>query len=227
MKTARQWGEEDECVQALHSSGCLKGKAKPLSMAAILMQDSEQLSGHSASYNERRRSQLSPSQPDFGDGWPTAKLAADHSSTTPPVEQTGEYDNSDQLATYKRLRVPSSCNLAALRLTNTVLEPGSIPTRERAPLQRLRFERESMYSAFASCLTFSSCPSLPPFSYLISQLSFPRSDKSRKAKGDKYSESFTETCWEEPSFIPQLCRSVNTSFQNVNKDTPSPVFLIT
>lgn len=55
MKTVRQWWWwGDECVQALHSSGCLKGKAKPLSMAAILMQDSEQLSGHSASCDERR-----------------------------------------------------------------------------------------------------------------------------------------------------------------------------
>lgn len=70
MKTARQCGGggKTRCVQALHSSGCLKGKAKPLSMAAILMQDSEQLSGHSASYNERRQSQMSLSQPDFGDG---------------------------------------------------------------------------------------------------------------------------------------------------------------
>lgn len=45
-------------------------------MAAILMQDSEQLSGHSASYNERRRLQKSPPQPDFGDGSPTAEPAA-------------------------------------------------------------------------------------------------------------------------------------------------------
>lgn len=53
----QEWGgseRKDGYVQALHSSGCLKGKARPLSMAAILMQDSEQLSGHSASYNERR-----------------------------------------------------------------------------------------------------------------------------------------------------------------------------
>lgn len=39
-------------LQALHSSGCLKGKARPLSIAAILMQESEVLSGHSAPYSE-------------------------------------------------------------------------------------------------------------------------------------------------------------------------------
>lgn len=57
-------------------------------MAAIFMQDSGQLSGHSGSYNERRRSQMSPPQPDSGDGSPTAKLASDHSSTALLIQQT-------------------------------------------------------------------------------------------------------------------------------------------
>ena len=39
-------------IHALHSSGCLKGKARPLSIAAILMQESGLFSGHSASYRE-------------------------------------------------------------------------------------------------------------------------------------------------------------------------------
>lgn len=47
---SRLRGEAD--VQALHSSGCLKGKARPLSMAAILMHESELLSGQSASCSE-------------------------------------------------------------------------------------------------------------------------------------------------------------------------------
>lgn len=40
-------------IQALHSSGCLKGKARPLSMAAILMEQSGLFSGHSASYRRK------------------------------------------------------------------------------------------------------------------------------------------------------------------------------
>lgn len=49
-------------IQALHSSGCLKGKARPLSIAAILMQESELVSGHSASYSEGREDQRSHHQ---------------------------------------------------------------------------------------------------------------------------------------------------------------------
>lgn len=50
-------GRNETNIQALHSSGCLKGKARPLSIAAILMQESELLSGHSASYSEGREDQ--------------------------------------------------------------------------------------------------------------------------------------------------------------------------
>lgn len=41
-------------LQALHSSGCLKGKARPLSMAPILTQESELDSDRSVSYNKER-----------------------------------------------------------------------------------------------------------------------------------------------------------------------------
>lgn len=73
MKDDR-WGRKETNVQALHSSGCLKGKARPLSIAAILMQESELLSLHSASYSEERErgSETSPPPTDWmiNDRWP-------------------------------------------------------------------------------------------------------------------------------------------------------------
>lgn len=55
---------------------------------------------------------MSPWQPDFGDGSPTAKMAADHSSTEPPIQKTGDNGAGS-------LRLPSMCNLAALSLPNS------------------------------------------------------------------------------------------------------------
>lgn len=63
-------------IQALHSSGCLKGKARPLSMAAILMQESGQFSGHSGSCRKergRRRRRRSEDTSPLNDKCPITK----------------------------------------------------------------------------------------------------------------------------------------------------------
>lgn len=75
--TEERRGRKETNIQALHSSGCLKGKARPLSIAAILMQESELFSGHSSSCREGERG-LEKSSPSsdwmINDWWPDLLL---------------------------------------------------------------------------------------------------------------------------------------------------------